>query len=106
MSETVADWHAEFSTDKAVVRAWLADVFFAGTVDALFTSIFSLLDKHAVSKDSPAKFSLPGEYTTNQVAQQVVSEVDLATCALSCRFGKLHDASCLVSLNLSCNPFP
>ena len=55
------------------MRAWLADGFFAGTVDALFTSIFSLLDKHAVPKDSPAKFSLPGEYVTTGSWRPVLS---------------------------------
>ena len=43
LSETVADRHAQFSMGKAAVRAWLADGFFGGTVDALFTSVFSLL---------------------------------------------------------------
>ena len=55
------------------MRAWLADGFFAGTVDALFTSIFSLLDKHAVPKDSAAKFSLPGEYVTTGSWRPVLS---------------------------------
>ena len=34
---------------------------------------FILLDKHAVSKDSPAKFSLPGEYVTTGFWRPVLS---------------------------------
>ena len=52
---------------------FLWPLFVAGPSDALFTSMFSLLDKHAVSKDSSADFPLPGEYVTTGFWRPVLS---------------------------------
>ena len=67
LSKTVQQWHEKFAADKAEQRAWLADVFFAGTVHALCESIFALLKKHGEQRDMPAAFSEPGCYVTEPV---------------------------------------
>ena len=60
LSMTVKAWHETFTSEKA----WVADGFFAGTVHALFESIFALLEKHDVPKDVPGEFIEGNAYVT------------------------------------------
>ena len=60
LSMTVNAWHERFTADKDEQWAWVADGFFAGTVHALFESIFQLLEKHGVHRDMPAAFTEDG----------------------------------------------